>query len=248
MAPDTPPSHPVPPGRPRRWLAPLAALAVVAALAAVALTRGGEERTPAAGGPAATGTTADEPRYGPIMGIERRHPDDPLALGRPDAPVVMVEYADYRCPFCSKFAVDTQPELVERYVEHGVLRIEWRDFPIFGAQSEAAARAGRAAARQERFWEFHRLVAEAAPDSGHPALPQERLVAFARRAGVPDIARFRRDMASAEIARDVAADRDEALSLGVTSTPAFVVNGFPLLGAQPQEEFAALIERARGAG
>lgn len=226
-------------GRVRRLLPGLVVAIVLVVAAVVALTRGG-------GDDAAVEEAAAGPVRGPVTGIERRIDGDPFALGRVDAPVVLVQYADYRCPFCSKFTVDTQPELIQRYVNSGILRMEWRDFPIFGKESEAAARAGQAAARQGRFAEFHKLVAEAAPGKGHIPLPNTRLVEFARKAGVSDIARFRRDMQSDAARRAVEVDRDEGLALGVSSTPAFVINGFPLLGAQPVEEFAAVIERARG--
>ena len=71
-----------------------------------------------------------------------------MALGKPDAPVVMINYAELRCPFCAKFSRDIEPELIKRYVDAGVLRLEWRDFPIFGEESLEAAKAGRAAAAQ----------------------------------------------------------------------------------------------------
>ena len=231
-------------GRPVALLAAVAAVAV--ALAVVALTRGGGDDEPAVRTAAGAGAATVEPAYGPVSGTERRNDDDPLAQGRVDAPVVMVEFADFRCPFCAKFAVDTLPELVRRYVDRGVLRIEWRDFPIFGGESERAARAGRAAAAQGRFWEFYAELFAAAPASGHPDMPLAKLERFARSAGVRDIARFRRDVASKATQGSVDADRDQALALGIGSTPAFVVNGFPLLGAQPLEQFVELIERARG--
>lgn len=94
--------------------------AVVVALGLAALTRAGNEDAAAvAGGQTTTGgNTATGPAaYGPVTGTERRDAGDPFALGRADAPVVMVEYADYTCPFCAKFANDTLPELVRRYVD-----------------------------------------------------------------------------------------------------------------------------------
>lgn len=65
------------------------------------------------------------------LDMSRRIADDPTALGAVDAPVVMVEYSDYRCPFCGLFARDPLPVLVEKYVDSGELRIEWRDLPVF---------------------------------------------------------------------------------------------------------------------
>ena len=90
--------------------------------------------------------------------LVRRESDDPMALGEADAPVVMVAYSEFQCPFCGKFARDTEPVLIEKYVEDGTLRIEWRDFPYLGPESTVAARGGRAAAAQDRFGGFEQAM------------------------------------------------------------------------------------------
>src|SRR5690625_406580 len=64
--------------------------------------------------------------------LAHRETDDPTALGEEDAPVVLVAYSDFTCPFCATWAQETQPELIERYVDPGDLRIEWREFPYLG--------------------------------------------------------------------------------------------------------------------
>src|SRR5699024_2995863 len=115
-----------------------------------------------------------------LADLPRREPGDPLAMGEPDAPVTMLIYSDYRCPFCAKFSQDVQPDLVEEYVETGVLRLEWRDLPIFGEESLEGARAGRAAAEQGKFWEFNDAVyADAPGGTDHPDLTPEVLRGFA---------------------------------------------------------------------
>jgi Protein-disulfide isomerase len=156
--------------------------------------------------------------------------------------VVLIEYADFKCGYCGKFARDTEPVLIEKYVKKGVLRIEWRNFPIFGEESEGAARAAWAAGRQGRFWEFHR--AAYAEDAKEKGFGEERLTALAREAGVPDIARFTRDLDSAEAKRAVTRDQEEGYGLGATSTPSFLVNGRAIAGAQPLETFTAAIDAA----
>lgn len=156
----------------------------------------------------------------------------------------MVMFADYRCPFCAKFSRDTEPELVKRFVGQGILRIEWRDFPIFGDQSMVAARAGRAAAEQGKFWEFNRSVFAAAPDRGHPDLTEDRLVHFAEQAGVPDIAKFTAGMRGNSYDAAINADLAQGNSIGVPSTPAFLINDVPMVGAQPTDEFVSAIDNA----
>ena len=143
-----------------------------------------------------------------------------MALGEADAPVVMVAYSEFQCPYCGKFARDTEPVLVEKYVESGTLRIEWRDFPYLGPESTVAARGGRAAAAQDRFWEFERAMYEdqLPPNSGR--LDEDYLVAVAEDIGL-DVDRFRKDLASPESERAVQEDFVEGQAIGVTGTPAF---------------------------
>lgn len=197
------------------------------------------ETAASAAEPSAAGIT--EP-IGPVGDLARRINGDPLARGAVDAPVVMVMYSDYRCPFCAMFSTDIEPALVDQYVADGRMRIEWRDFPIFGEESQRAAVAGRAAAAQGRFWEFVTALYAAALRSGHPELRVKELIDFARQAGVADIDAFTAAMEDAELAAAVQADYDEGSRIGVPATPSFVINGYPVRGAQPVAEFVRIID------
>lgn len=168
---------------------------------------------------------------------------DPHAMGSTAAPVVLVEYADFRCPFCGVFARDVKPALVKQYVDAGVLRIEWRDLPVFGQESVNAAVAGKAAGAQGRFWEFYDAVFAAAPERGHATLDDAALVEFAKTAGVPDIERFRSDLKNNSLLQQVQTDTQEATAFGANATPTFLVNGEPVLGAQPLSVFQEKIDR-----
>ncbi|MCB8913620.1 DsbA family protein [Rhodococcus rhodochrous] len=225
--------------RTRRDLWLLGALGVVVAvlLAFLVVDRTGTDET---------AEPVSTPQMGPVGDRSRRIDGDPIAIGAVDAPVVMVAYSDYRCPFCAKFSRDTEPTLVDKYVDEGILRIEWRDLPIFGDQSMAAARAGRAAAAQGKFWEFGTAVYASSPDRGHPDLTPEALRSFAAAAGVPDLDRFDRQAADPSLDQDIYADVLEANTIGVSSTPSFVINGTPILGAQPLGVFEQVIEAAAG--
>ncbi|MBC9719091.1 thioredoxin domain-containing protein [Streptomyces sp. TRM66268-LWL] len=180
--------------------------------------------------------------YAQLAKLARRDAKDPLAQGRADAPVVLIEYADFRCGFCGKFARDTEPDLVKKYVDAGKLRIEWRNFPIFGEESEAAARGAWAAGQQGKFWEFHAAAyEEGAKEKG---FGDDRLKALARQAGVADVDCFVRDVASEDARKAVSRDQEEAYGLGATSTPSFLINGRPIAGAQPAETFTQAIDAA----
>jgi protein-disulfide isomerase len=187
-----------------------------------------------------------DPENDPFADLVRRDADDPTALGEVDAPVVMINYSEYQCPFCGKFARDTKPELVERYVEDGTLRIEWRDFPYLGPESTTAAKAGYAAGQQGSFWEFHdaMFADQQPPNSGR--LTEDYLADKAEQIGL-DVEQFRADMGSKEAAATVKRDFDEGQQIGVTGTPAFIVNGRPIMGAQPTEVFVEAVEQAADA-
>ncbi|MYW63300.1 thioredoxin domain-containing protein [Streptomyces sp. SID8379] len=225
-------------------------LAIVAAVAVAAAVLGTvsytatkpEPRTDASRQEAASGQQLDD-ATAQLVELARRDGRDPLAQGRADAPVVLIEYADFRCGYCGQFARDTEPGLVKKYVDEGTLRIEWRNFPIFGAESEAAARASWAAGQQGRFWQFHRAAyTDGAKEQGFGA---GRLDALAREAGVKDLDRFRTDRDSQEARAAVKKDQDEAYRLGATSTPSFLINGQPLAGAQPAATFEQAVEAAK---
>ncbi|OKK02195.1 disulfide bond formation protein DsbA [Streptomyces sp. CB03234] len=201
---------------------------------------------PASPSPTVVAESSAEPRTGVYPELEeyaRRDAKDPLAVGRADAPVVLIEYADFKCGYCGKFARETEPELIEKYVDEGTLRIEWRNFPIFGEESERAARAAWAAGQQGRFWQFHKAAyAEGAKEQG---FGKDRVTALAREAGVADLDRFGRDLDSEAARQAVAKDQEQAYALGATSTPSFLVNGRPIAGAQPMETFTDAIEAAK---
>lgn len=241
----------------RRPSLPVIALSVVVAvllaLVAVLLARdvtGGDQS--AAGSATDAAAMSDERQTSPeqapgpesMEGIARLAEGDPMAMGPVDAPVVMTMYSDFRCPFCAKFSREVEPALVDEYVDGGDLRIEWVDLPIFGEESMVAARAGRAAADQGRFWEFTEVVFADAPDRGHPDLGEEELVGYAAAAGVTDLDRFRADMTGDEYDAAIRADYQAATALGATSTPTFLINGTGIVGARSVETFRTVIDRS----
>jgi protein-disulfide isomerase len=160
--------------------------------------------------------------------------------GSADAPVVMVEFGDFRCPFCGKFTREVEPKLVEKYVEDGTLRMEWRDFPYLGQESLDAALAARAAQEQGKFWEYHDLLYE--NQSG--GFSDERLIELAREAGL-DVEKFESSFKSGEYEPLVREDFLEGQRRGVSGTPTFVINGTVVAGAQPVGVFEDAIERAK---
>ncbi|MBW1639299.1 thioredoxin domain-containing protein [Microbacterium resistens] len=191
--------------------------------------------------PAAQPTTSSSPE---VPELARRDPDDPMALGKVDAPVALVQWTDLRCPFCAAVHRDTIPTIIEEYVDKGLVRLEVRDVAFFGEQSEDAAVAARAAGEQGRFFEYLDAVYAAAPDSGHPDLPREKLIAFAKEAGIPDLDRFTADLDDPAVRAAAQASTAEAQRLGVSAVPFFVANDTALSGAQPVAVFRDFLDRA----
>jgi protein-disulfide isomerase len=169
--------------------------------------------------------------------------DERLSKGKAGAPVTIVEFGDFKCPNCRRFAQAIEPALKSRYLDTGVVRMYWRDYPIRGHESVQAAVAARAAARQGRFWAFH----DALYTGERPDLTDGGLRAAAKRAGL-DLARFDADRRAKPVRQAVDTDLNFALDLGMPGTPAFLINGHLLFGAQPLATFVQAIEKARRGG
>lgn len=229
-------------------------LVAVALIVLVLALRGGTEEEPAgtpgdAASPSATGpgvgqapTAVESPEGPDLTAVERRDPGDPLAVGPVDAPVALVVFSDYQCPFCASWNEDTLPALLP-HVQAGDLRIEWRDVNVFGEDSTRASRAAYAAAQQDEFRRYHDALfagGEPRPDGG---LSREALVDLAGELGL-DVPQFTADLDSAETATAVEENAQLGYSLGVYSTPAFLLGGEPILGAQPTEVFVTALDQA----
>lgn len=189
------------------------------------------------------GETQEDETSNRFESLAQRKEGDPYAIGDVDAPVVISEFSDFECPFCSKYAVETEPTIIQKYVDEGLVRIEFYDFPSQGPKSLDGARAGRAAADQGKFFEFKdALFKEAYDRGGHPDFTMDDYVAFAEKAGVEDIEKFRTDAASDKYDEAITEARRTGVQYGVSGTPAFVVGSTMLAGAQPLASFEQAIE------
>jgi protein-disulfide isomerase len=186
---------------------------------------------------------AQEEARAQLAALATREADDPRALGDVDAPVVMIEWADFLCPFCGVFARDTEPELITRYVETGILRIEWRDLPFQGEEAVLAAIGGQAAAEQDAFWAYHDALFTADLRRSDGRMSREFLLEVAAELDL-DVEAFDAALDDPALAEQVQAEAVQAQSLGITGTPAFIVGGYPVVGAQPLEAFVNVIENA----
>jgi protein-disulfide isomerase len=155
--------------------------------------------------------------------------------GPESAPVTIVEFSDFQCPFCARVVL-TLKEIERTY--KGSVRIVWKHLPLSSIHNDAvgAALAAEAAGRQGKFWEFHdKLFA----DQGK--LGYDDLLQHARDLQL-DMGRFQADVLNAVEKKKIEADVQEAGALGVVSTPSTFINGRPLIGAQPFGTFAKIID------
>jgi protein-disulfide isomerase len=166
---------------------------------------------------------------------------DGQVWGNPTAPITIVEFSDFQCPFCGQ-AEATVRKVLERY--QGKVRLVYRDYPLpFHAMAEKASEAALCAADQGKYWEMHeRLFADQA------ALAVVQLESHARQLGL-DVTRFDQCLSSGEKSALIDRSKKAGEAVGVNGTPAFFINGRPLFGAVPFEKFKDLIEyELRSAG
>jgi protein-disulfide isomerase len=186
----------------------------------------------------------DRPARRPSEPTRRRGPDpervydveigDAPTLGPDDAAVTLVEFSDFQCPFCGR-VTPTLRQIRETYGDD--VRIVFKHLPLrIHPQAPQAHAAAEAAKRQGKFWEMHDRIF-----ANQRELNEAQYIEYAEEIGL-DIDRFKRDMASAEVRKQVEADVAQAAQLGVTGTPGFFVNGRFLSGAKPFSSFKQVID------
>jgi protein-disulfide isomerase len=171
-------------------------------------------------------------------------------LGRPDAPLTLVEFTDLECPYCRAFHVGTFEQLKREYIDTGKLRFVSRDFPLdFHANARPAALAVRCAGEQGKFWEMrHGVTLNAA------ALSRQVYDRLAAELGL-DSGRFAACIAAEQYRAAIDRDVADAMSIGVSGTPTFVlgpttagtsVEGQRIVGALPFATFETQIKALLG--
>jgi protein-disulfide isomerase len=167
------------------------------------------------------------------------------AMGAATAPVTLVEFTDYQCPFCKRFHERSWPEIKSKYVDTGKVRYIVRDMPLsFHGQAMPAAIAAECAGQQGQFWPVHEALF-----NGQESLSPEMIKKTAAKFGVASEA-FERCIADPRIKAGVTADIAEAEKIGVNGTPGFVlgarhgdkIEGTMILGAQPTNVFSSRID------
>lgn len=163
------------------------------------------------------------------------------ALGSPSAPVLVVEWGDYQCPFCGRLFEQVEPSIRSQYVETGKVRWAYRDFAFLGQESVDAGMAARCANEQGKFWEYHDKLFNEQSGENQGAFSRDSLKRFARDLGL-DTAKFNTCLDSEKYEDAVTADTNAGRDAGVSGTPTTFINGRIVNGAQPLSAFTAIID------
>jgi len=179
--------------------------------------------------------------------------DDPVK-GDPNAPVTIIEFSDFQCPFCSRFYSQTLPLLEENYIDTGKIKLVFKDLPLDNLHPNARTThiAAECANEQGKFWEYHDILFEKQSQWQNlsPSNLDTTITNFAAGLGMQSTA-FQACIKSQEIADEVNDDTLDAASYGATGTPTFFIgneeDGFiKLVGAQPFSAFQRVIDEQLG--
>lgn len=180
---------------------------------------------------------------------DRRDPNDSRGIGAIDAPIVLHEWTDFRCPYCGAFSRDTLPTLMDEYVATGKVRLEIHDAALVGGENSVLlAVAARAAGEQGLYFEYYDAIYQASAKSDAPKaeFSVEQLIELASAVGVPDIDRFTADLSNESLRASVEQETREAQQIGVTGVPFFSTSGCAQVasGAQPVDSFRQMLDTA----
>ena len=224
----------------------IAAAIIGGALVFTTLYRGGGNG-PVNNGTGGTGATGTQPTVNAdVMKLGSRD----AILGNANAPVTMIEYGDYQCPYCGQFFAQTESQIVQNYVNTGKVRFVFRDFAFLGAESTAAANAAQCANDQGKMWAYHDAMYSAKYNDFLKGGREDdnfystaELLKLGQQVGL-DMAKFTSCVNGNSNASIVAQEKTDATNAGVNSTPTFYINGTQLLGAQPYAQFQQMINAA----
>ncbi len=176
--------------------------------------------------------------------------DDPVK-GDTNAPITIVEFSDFQCPFCSRFFVQTLPLIDENYIKTGKVKLVYRDLPLSSIHPNARAAhiAAECADEQGQFWSYHDVLFQTQNEwqSLSSIDAENKFIQYASALEL-QISNFDSCLGSLEISEEINKDLSDSISYGVTGTPAFFIgnekDGYvKITGAQPFNVFKAIIDK-----
>lgn len=174
--------------------------------------------------------------------------DDDVVLGNNDAPVTIVEFSDYQCPFCRRYFKNTFSEIEKDYIKTGKVKYVFRDFPLeFHKQAPKAAEAAHCAGEQGRYWDMHNKIFD-----NQSEIQVESLKKYAADIGL-DAGSFNSCLDSGKYASEIDKDSDDGRKIAVSGTPTFFIGksrlnskeitGTRIVGARPLSSFKTIIDQ-----
>src|ERR1044071_869983 len=158
------------------------------------------------------------------------------ALGPADAPITIVEFSDYECPFCRRWHDEVYKPLLAAYP--GKIRLVYRNLPLTSIHPDAlaAAEAAMCAGEQDVYWKYHDKLFSS------ESLGNSAYLQYAQDLGL-NMTTFKACLSDHKYQKTIEADSDFAINLGIRSTPTFFINGLALVGAQPLDVFKQVIDK-----
>jgi len=191
-----------------------------------------------------------------ILGAEKQAKilEEPLAVkGEENAPVIIVEFSEYLCPFCAEYAgfdaVPARPidqgktlqKIINNYVEQGKVKYIFRDFPVHGQKAKDISQAAYCAGEQEKYWEFHDFLFKNQTKLYESDNLSEDLKKISQELSLNND-QLSACLSSERFTKEIDQNYDLGKNVGVTGTPTFFINGRKLVGAQPYQTFEKIIE------
>jgi protein-disulfide isomerase len=152
-------------------------------------------------------------------------PQEGLVLGDPKAPVELIEYGDLQCPVCKAYSEEILPAIIEKQVNAGEVKLEFRNFTIIGPQSVPAGTAAMAAGQQGVGWNYLELFYRNQGKENSGYATDEFLTTVAKTVGVKDLAKWNEERKSAKLKNELDSTTAEAQKFGFTGTPSFAIKG-----------------------
>jgi len=206
---------------------------VLIVVLAVVAFRGNSGATPTGG--AVLPSLGDDPA--PTVVDMEALLDDDAVRGDEDAPVTIVEWSDFECPFCARFYEQTLSSIEEEYIKTGKVKLVYRDFPLsFHTNAQKAAEAAECAGEQGKYWEMHDMLFEQGVQGGVAGFKQ-----YAKNLGLNSV-KFDTCLDSGAMAAEIQQDMADGAAVGIQGTPGFIVNGKLVSGAQPFAVFKQVID------
>ncbi len=163
-------------------------------------------------------------------------------LGNSNAKITIVEFGDFRCPFCERLFQQVEPQIKQDYVNTGKANFVFRHYAFLGQQSVWASEAAECAAEQGKFWEYHNwLYGNQAPETDLAYYSKANLTKYAGKVGI-NTSQFASCLNTDKYAKRVADNLAEGQKDGVTGTPTVFINGQKIVGAQPYANFQSVID------